>query len=98
MKTRNGFVSNSSSSSFVIPLDALSPRQIRQIHDHIEYAKKLMSVGLFKDNEYWNDCDKWSITEDLDYLRGYTVMNNFPMYDFLDSIGVRSHDISWGED
>ena len=45
MKIRNGFVSNSSSSSFIISKEYLSPHQIKQIRNHLEEAKKFQSVN-----------------------------------------------------
>lgn len=38
MKTRNGFVSNSSSSSFIIKKKFVTGEQIEAIKNHIEYA------------------------------------------------------------
>lgn len=46
MKTRSGFVSNSSSSSFILPKKGLTLEQIRgfsswvNIHNELEYAKE----------------------------------------------------------
>ena len=76
MKIRNCFVSNSSSASFVIPLSALSAEQ---------YYKLL----CYSDN---SDRDSWMIDE-IDSptsLKGWTVMDNGDMGEFLESIGVDS--------
>ena len=40
MKIRNGFVSNSSSSSFIINKENLTPNQIERIKNHIEVDVK----------------------------------------------------------
>ena len=71
MKTRHGFVSNSSSSSFVIKKYYLSPWQIEQIKNHatcgIEYA----------------DTDPWRITETDDEISGDTIMANFNLLSYM---------------
>ena len=41
MKTRSGFVSNSSSSSFVIQKSTLTPIQIHLIKEHLEVSRKI---------------------------------------------------------
>lgn len=46
MKIRNGFVSNSSSSSFVVKKASLTAMQIEAIHNHIEVASWLYEAGL----------------------------------------------------
>jgi hypothetical protein len=79
MKIRQGFVSNSSSSSFVIPMSALTPEQLGKIHNHIEEGKKL---GM----ECCGKHDAWHIKEAS--LSLSTNMDNFDMYGFLSKIGV----------
>lgn len=60
MKIRNSFVSNSSSSSFVILKDSLSERQIDMILDYIRYVKNFIKkdeekyVGVNFDESYDN--------------------------------------------
>lgn len=80
MKIRLGFVSNSSSSSFVIDLRDLTAVQIEQIKNHETEGRKL-------DMDY---CDSpWVIEVTSDrWLEGWTDMNNFDMMDFLGRIGV----------
>jgi len=80
MKLRAGFVSNSSSSSFVIKRHNLSKNQINQIINHQTIGAKL---GL----EYADDYP-WSITLTDDEISGSTYIDNFDMFEFLDSIGV----------
>lgn len=79
MKIRQGFVSNSSSSSFVIPMSALTPEQLDKIHNHIEEGKKM---GM----ECCREGDAWDIQESTISLSTY--MDNFDMYHFLQAIGV----------
>ena len=71
MKTRCGFVSNSSSCSFVIKKHYLSPWQIEKIKKHatcgIEYA----------------DTDYWRIVETDDEIHGDTSMANFNLLSYM---------------
>lgn len=78
MKTRSDFVTNSSSSSFIIHKSFLTKEQIDLIYDH---AKVL-------DNYHCGDSDKWEIRDDGDAIIGFTWMDNFPMWDYLRKIGV----------
>ena len=78
MKKRNGFVSNSSSSSFIISKKYLSPSQIESIKNHSTLAKT-----------YGIDCDDpWFITENEFTIDGSTSMDNFDIYEFLELINV----------
>lgn len=83
MKTRQGFVSNSSSSSFVIQKRLLTPYQISLVKRHIEIANR-----DFREDFYASESDQWSIHEMSDTIEGDTFMDNFDMRDFLLRIGV----------
>lgn len=89
MKIRNGFVSNSSSSSFMINKAQLHTFQIDAIKNHIEFANK----------QGWDcgsDQDAWDIKEDDFNLRGDTSMDNFDMEQFFIYIGVKMDAVHWG--
>lgn len=82
MQLRHGFVSNSSSSSFIIRKDQLTAHQIQQIMDHATVGE---AMGL----DYAGS-DSWSIDVTDTEVRGWTSMDNFDMRDFLIRIGVGS--------
>ena len=86
MKTRIGFVSNSSSSSFCIFKNDLTTEQIEKIKTHGSYAE-----------EFELDNDPWDIREVDDMVAGETWMDNFDMHYFLEKIGVPMDKVDWGE-
>jgi hypothetical protein len=90
MKIRNGFVSNSSSSSFTISKRVLSEEQIDKIENHIEYA-----IENFPQLKYVDTSDSWAIetTEEVVYM--CTFMDNFDMLEFLLLIGIEEDDIKY---
>jgi len=93
MKIRNGFVSNSSSASFVIPLDMLCDCKIESIFNHIQEAQKHKSYYDFGDVD---DMDAWTIQQEEFYLTGYTMMDNFDMHTFLhDYLKIPGNVVKW---
>ena len=70
MKTRSGFVSNSSSSSFVVSKHFLTPLQIEQIKDVDRLANEW---GI----DRWHSAGNWHIKENEHELFGDTMMDNF---------------------
>jgi hypothetical protein len=93
MKIRNGFVSNSSSSSFVIPKDKLTEEQIQLIKNHSTEANKHAEYY-----DFGNSDDYWSISESEYYISGYTFMDNFDMYEYLiNFMKIDKELIHWGE-
>lgn len=94
MKVRLGFVSNSSSSSFLIPINALTESQILMIQDYVDVTEKWCKYHKEKDlyPEGWNI----SVNEKCVY--GWTIMDNFDMSFFLNEIvNIKSY-IHWGDD
>lgn len=95
MKIRSGFVSNSSSSSFVIFKDKLTEEQINKIKDHYNISKMMCEQGTRIEYFYsYEDC--WDINETNLTIEGYTPMDNFSMYSYLiEFLGVNPELIIW---
>ena len=72
MKKREGFVSNSSSASFVVKRYYISDYMLEKIRDHVREAGK----------------DAWEINMDEKVIRLFTIMDNFDMIGYLWKIGV----------
>jgi hypothetical protein len=88
MKIRKCFVSNSSSSSFMIEKDYLTEEQIYNIKNHGTLGPQY--------NEPYSD-DPWQITETNHCLKGDVSMNNFDMDSFMKKIGVDVSKVFWGQ-
>lgn len=69
MKYRNGFVTNSSSSSFIINIKDLTPEQIRIIKNPEEEAERL---GLCE----YETPESWHVKTDGQRIIGWTYMDN----------------------
>ena len=83
MKTRNGFVSNSSSSSFTIRLEDITAKQLVEIQNH----GKLANV---------EERNQWYINTTDNRVCGDTHMDNFSMYEYLcDELGINPDSIKW---
>lgn len=75
-KIRQCFVSNSSSSSFIIRKEGLTAKQIESL-----VCFQHMIVDEVPED--WEDADSWTVTEFDDRLWFYTYMNNFDLISFL---------------
>lgn len=91
MKVRRGFVSNSSSSSFVIKLDDITARQLQKIQNHAE----TLPEGDVEAQWVASKEDAWYICVG-DVVIGSTPMDNFDMRRYLISIGVDMSKVEWG--
>lgn len=96
MKTRLGFVSNSSSSSFVVPREYVTSTQLDLILNHIKASKAICHLKKCSCGNPDMDFE-WTIFADNDEVRGHVDMDNFSMEDFLELIGVPSEHIKWGD-
>lgn len=84
MKIRNGFVSNSSSSSFIIPLYKITDEQKQMIYNHIEIGKKIDEELIRQGKEpYYEFYEEWVIYEDDYSIWCSTHMDNFNLIDII---------------
>ena len=114
MKVRRGFVSNSSSSSFMVMLRHLTTEQVRQIVEHVAEAERInkdLGAKRVKDDSGWDEwetdldeeppfmfIEEWGIELGDDRIIGWTHMDNFDFDAFLRHIGVDMDKVSWAHE
>jgi len=90
MKLRAGFVSNSSSASFVVWIPMINERQKRAILNHTEYAREhgfksewMDQEGIFHDD--WDD-----VEDDYPMIKGEIRCDNGDTEKFFKWLGINS--------
>jgi len=90
MKTRTGFVSNSSAASFIVWIPLINERQRRAIMNHAEYAKEhgfkskwMKETGVFHDE--WSD-----VVDDFPTITGQIDCDNGDTENFFKWLGIYS--------
>lgn len=81
MKIRIGFVSNSSSSCFIIDKRHISAHQKDLIYNHIEESRKREREGTY--SQHAHCVDEWDISETETHIRCFTWMDNFDLRHYL---------------
>ena len=83
MKTRIGFVSNSSSASFVIAKGLLTPEQFKGLLDYVFDP---------------TNTDGWFIIGAGEYIDGYTTMDNDAIDDLFEKLQIPEKNIRFHGD
>ena len=91
MKKRLGFVSNSSSSSFIIKKKDIDFYQIELLKTMEEVIKNNSNLH----QEYYEETTGWHIIDNEEKIVGWTSMDNYNIAQYLDFIGISPDKITW---
>jgi len=90
MKIRDGFVSNSSSSSFVVNKDCFSRKDIRRL----EALLSSDGSSISKSYDYAECIKQWFMKENIENIEFATIIDNFDLYQYIcDNFDVEEEDI-----
>ena len=109
MKIRKGFVSNSSSSSFIVKKENLTEEQMEvllSLDNTSDEVKKVFTDRMYNDYnrnlEYHKIADEiewdewWYIYEMDECINGDTMMSNDCLELFMSKIGINLDKVEWG--
>jgi hypothetical protein len=100
MKKRDGFVSNSSSSSFILKKADFTDKQLTLIRDHAQEVQRKRFNVHKKEDEYgtcFNKDWKWEIEENDEWMTGYTSLTNFDMETYMEIEGLNISNVAFYE-
>lgn len=108
-KIRTGFVSNSSSSSFILSKNLLEDEQIDLIINHKEYSKEILErlnndkifkivSGVYHFSDYEFDAtgwNEWNVKQSDNFILLETNLDNFNMEQYLEIIRATNSIINY---